>query len=187
MRSANSRYPLLHALESPADLRRLTVRQLPALATELRSFLRCNDATPAEHLPEVLAAVELAIALHYVFDTADRIVWDSGHQAWPHEVLTGRRDRLRTAGQQGGLQPFCTAIGGALGMAVAGAHLAGRQRAVAVVGDGALSAGMAFEALNHAGSLPADMLVVLNDTDPSTSGRGSALSNQLAQVLSGRI
>ena len=201
---ANSGYTLLHSLESPADLRRLTIRQLPALAAELRSFLQRNVATQAEQKPAGLATVELAIALHYVFDTpSDRIIWDSGQQAWPYKALIGWRGRLLTAGQHGGLQPFpqrdesehdafgagdcSTAIGAALGMTVAAVHLGSRQRVVAVVGNGALSAGMAFEALNHAGSLPTDLLVILNETDPSPSARSRVLSNQLAQVLAGRM
>jgi 1-deoxy-D-xylulose-5-phosphate synthase len=204
MRGATDPYSLLKSLDSPADLRRLPLSRLPALAREVRAFLGHTVATPADHLAAGFATVELAIALHYVFDTpADRIVWDSGHQAWPHKLLTGRRERLHTIGQPGGLRPFpqrgeseydafgvghcSTAIGAALGMAVAAARLGEQRRVVAVVGDGALTAGMAFEALNHGGSLPADVLVILNDNDPSAAANSSALSNRLARVLSGPV
>ena len=148
MSGAPDRYPLLTALDVPADLRRLPLTQLPTLAGEVRSFLRNNVTTRPDHLAAGLATVELAIALHYVFDTpADRVVWDSGHQAWPHKLLTGRRDRLHTIGEPGGLRPFpqrteseydafgvghCgTALGAALGMAIAaarhGEHRPGRS------------------------------------------------------------
>src|SRR5215472_18681333 len=113
MHGANDSYPLLHSLELPADLRNLTVRQLRPLAAELRSFLQRNVITPPQHLAAGLATVELAIALHYVFETpGDRLVWDGGHQAWPHQVLTGRRDRLHSLGQPGGHSS--TAIGAAI-------------------------------------------------------------------------
>jgi 1-deoxy-D-xylulose-5-phosphate synthase len=204
MSGAPDRYPLLTALDVPADLRRLPLTQLPTLAGEVRSFLRNNVTTRPDHLAAGLATVELAIALHYVFDTpADRVVWDSGHQAWPHKLLTGRRDRLHTIGEPGGLRPFpqrteseydafgvghCgTALGAALGMAIAAARHGEHRHVVAVVGDGALTAGMAFEALNHAGTLPADLLVILNDNDPTISGNSSRLSDHLARVLSGPL
>src|SRR3984957_5762323 len=164
-------YPLLGAIESPADLRALPERDLPALAQELRQFLIHTVSTRGGHFAAGLGTVELTIALHYVFNTPeDRLVWDVGHQAYPHKVLTGRRERLHTIKQRAGLAPFparserpydafgvghsSPSIGAALGMAVAAARLGTGQRAVAVIGDGAMSAGMAFEALNHAGSLP---------------------------------
>ncbi len=148
--------------------------------------------------------MELTIALHYVYDTPrDRLVWDVGHQAYPHKVLTGRRDRLHTIKQDGGLAPFptraeseydtfgvghsSTSISAALGMAVAAARAGEDRRVVAVIGDGAMTAGMAFEALNHAGSLPADLLVILNDNDMSISENVGALSNHFARALSGRV
>jgi 1-deoxy-D-xylulose-5-phosphate synthase len=198
MSSAADGYFLPNSLELPADLRAPEVANLAALATEVRALLSHNVATPPEQLAPRLAAVELAIAVHHVFDTsADQIVWDSGPQSWAHRVLTGRRERPASSARPGALQLFrddaCaegrpgTAIGTALGMAVAAARLGEERHVVAVVADRALIAGMAFEALNHAGALPADMLVILNDSDPARSGSGSALSNQLAMVLSGPL
>jgi 1-deoxy-D-xylulose-5-phosphate synthase len=197
-------YPLLDAIASPADLRQLPVAKLPEVAQELREFLIHTVSTRGGHFAAGLGAVELAVALHYVFDTPhDRLVWDVGHQAYPHKVLTGRRDRLHTIKQPGGLAPFptrsespydtfgvghsSTSISAALGMAVAASCLGEARRAVAIIGDGAMTAGMAFEALNHAGSLPADLLVVLNDNDMSISENVGALSNYFAAALSGRV
>jgi 1-deoxy-D-xylulose-5-phosphate synthase len=197
-------YPLLRTIESPADLRKLAPAKLPALATELREFLIHSVSTRGGHFAAGLGTVELTIALHYVFDTPrDRLVWDVGHQAYPHKVLTGRRDRLHTIKQDGGLAPFparaeseydtfgvghsSTSISAALGMAVAAARTGDDRRVVAIIGDGALTAGMAFEALNHAGSLPADLLVILNDNDMSISENVGALSNHFARALSGRV
>jgi 1-deoxy-D-xylulose-5-phosphate synthase len=197
-------YPLLSAIASPADLRKLPAAKLPALSKELREFLIQSVSTRGGHFAAGLGTVELTVALHYVFDTPnDRIVWDVGHQAYPHKVLTGRGDRLHTIKQRGGLAPFpsreeseydtfgvghsSTSISAALGMAVAAAQLGEERRVVAVIGDGAMTAGMAFEALNHAGSLPADLLVILNDNDMSISENVGALSNYFARVLSGRV
>ncbi|GAC1697544.1 MAG: 1-deoxy-D-xylulose-5-phosphate synthase [Steroidobacteraceae bacterium] len=197
-------YPLLRTIESPADLRKLAPAQLPALARELREFLIQSVSTRGGHFAAGLGTVELTIALHYVFDTPrDRLVWDVGHQAYPHKVLTGRRDRLHTIKQDGGLAPFpartaseydtfgvghsSTSISAALGMAVAAARSGDDRRVVAILGDGALPAGMAFEALNHAGALPADLLVILNDNDMSISENVGALSNHFARALSGRV
>ncbi|MBV9620806.1 MAG: 1-deoxy-D-xylulose-5-phosphate synthase [Gammaproteobacteria bacterium] len=204
MASAPDPYPLLSAIDSPAALRRLPVTQLPAVAHELREFLIQSVSTRGGHFAAGLGTVELTIALHYVYDTPqDRLVWDVGHQAYPHKVLTGRRDRLHTIKQDAGLAPFpsraeseydtfgvghsSTSISAALGMAVAARQLHAERRVVAVIGDGALTAGMAFEALNHAGSLPADLLVVLNDNDMSISENVGALSNHFARALSGRV
>jgi 1-deoxy-D-xylulose-5-phosphate synthase len=204
MSPAPDNYPLLYAIESPADLRRMDFGELPALAAELREFLIQSVSTRGGHFAAGLGTVELTIALHYVFDTPhDRLVWDVGHQAYPHKVLTGRRDRLHTIKQDGGLAPFpsrheseydtfgvghsSTSISAALGMAVAAARTGSDRRVVAVIGDGAMTAGMAFEALNHAGSLPADLLVILNDNDMSISENVGALSNHFARVLSGRV
>ena len=198
------KYPLLARIESPRDLKRLRLAELPKLAAELREFLIQNVATRGGHFAAGLGTVELTVALHYVYDAPeDRIVWDVGHQAYPHKVLTGRRDRLATVKQKDGLAPFparpeseydtfgvghsSTSISAALGMAVAAAQLGEKRRAVAVIGDGALTAGMAFEALNHAGSLPNDLLVILNDNDMSISENVGALSNYFARVLSGRV
>jgi len=198
-------YPLLETINSPADVRKLPQGKLPELARELREFLIHSVSTRGGHFAAGLGTVELTIALHHVFDTPhDRLVWDVGHQAYPHKVLTGRREQLHTIKQEGGLAPFpsrpeseydtfgvghsSTSISAALGMAVASAALGESRRVVAIIGDGALTAGMAFEALNHAGSLPAaDLLVILNDNDMSISENVGALSNHFARVLSGRV
>jgi 1-deoxy-D-xylulose-5-phosphate synthase len=204
MTLAPENYPLLAQIATPADLRRLPATRLPALAAELRQFLIHSVSTRGGHFAAGLGTVELTIALHYVFNTPhDRLVWDVGHQAYPHKVLTGRRERLHTIKQDGGLAPFptrseseydtfgvghsSTSISAALGMAVAAARRGEDRRAVAIIGDGAMTAGMAFEALNHAGSLPADLLVILNDNDMSISENVGALSNHFARVLSGRM
>jgi 1-deoxy-D-xylulose-5-phosphate synthase len=195
---------LLDSIDSPADLRRLPAGKLVDLASELRQFLIHSVSTRGGHFAAGLGTVELTIALHYVFNTPyDRLVWDVGHQAYPHKVLTGRRARLHTIKQDSGLAPFpsraeseydtfgvghsSTSISAALGMAVAAAQRGENRRVVAIIGDGALTAGMAFEALNHAGSLPADLLIVLNDNDMSISENVGALSNYLARALSGRM
>jgi 1-deoxy-D-xylulose-5-phosphate synthase len=195
---------LLRSIATPADLRLLPERRLKELAAELREFLVETVSTRGGHFAAGLGTVELTIALHYVYDTPhDRLVWDVGHQAYPHKVLTGRREQLHTIKQHGGLAPFplraeseydtfgvghsSTSISAALGMALAAAAKGEQRRVVAVIGDGALSAGMAFEALNHAGSLPADLLVILNDNDMSISENVGALSKYLARVLSGRF
>jgi len=197
-------YPLLETIASPADLRRLPAAKLTELAGELRQFLIHSVATRGGHFAAGLGTVELTIALHYVFNTPDdRLVWDVGHQAYPHKVLTGRRDKLHTIKQDAGLAPFptrseseydtfgvghsSTSISAALGMAVAAAQRGENRRVVAIIGDGALTAGMAFEALNHAGSLPQDLLIVLNDNDMSISENVGALSNYLARALSGKM
>jgi 1-deoxy-D-xylulose-5-phosphate synthase len=197
-------YPLLESVDSPADLRRLPPAKLAELAGELRQFLIQSVSTRGGHFAAGLGTVELTIALHYVFNTPhDRLVWDVGHQAYPHKVLTGRRTRLHTIKQHGGLAPFparseseydtfgvghsSTSISAALGMAIAAAQRGEDRRAVAIIGDGALTAGMAFEALNHAGTAPADLLIILNDNDMSISENVGALSNYLARALSGRM
>src|ERR1700730_5568522 len=197
-------YPLLETLASPADLRRLPAAKLAEVAHELRQFLIQSVSTRGGHFAAGLGTVELTIALHYVFNTPyDRLVWDVGHQAYPHKVLTGRRDRLHTIKQHQGLAPFptrseseydtfgvghsSTSISAALGMAVAAAQRGENRRGGAIIGDGALNAGMAFEALNHAGSLPTDLLIVLNDNDMSISENVGALSNYLARALSGKM
>jgi 1-deoxy-D-xylulose-5-phosphate synthase len=197
-------YPLLETIASPADLRKLAAAKLTELAQELRQFLIHSVATRGGHFAAGLGTVELTIALHYVFNTPDdRLVWDVGHQAYPHKVLTGRREQLHTIKQDAGLAPFptrseseydtfgvghsSTSISAALGMAVAAAQRGEDRKVVAIIGDGALTAGMAFEALNHAGSLPANLLIVLNDNDMSISENVGALSNYLARALSGRM
>ena len=204
MTAPSDKYPLLSSIETPADLRRLPLGKLPAVCEELRQFLIHTVSTRGGHFAAGLGTVELTIALHYVFDTPeDRLVWDVGHQAYPHKVLTGRADRLHTIKQDGGLAPFparaeseydtfgvghsSTSISAALGMAVAAAQLGIDRRVVAIIGDGAMTAGMAFEALNHAGSLPNNLLVILNDNDMSISENVGALSNHFARALSGSV
>jgi 1-deoxy-D-xylulose-5-phosphate synthase len=196
-------YPLLSKIDSPADLRRLPAAQLVPLATELRQFLVHAVSQMGGHFAAGLGTVELTVALHYVYDTPhDRLVWDVGHQAYPHKVLTGRRDLLRTIKLKDGLAPFpsrreseydtfgvghsSTSISAALGMAIAARQSGESRRVVAVIGDGAMSAGQAFEALNHAGSLDVDMLVVLNDNDMSISENVGAMSNYFARILAGK-
>ena len=204
MASTPASCPLRETINSPAELRRLPPAKLVELAGELRQFLIHSVATRGGHFAAGLGTVELTIALHYVFNTPyDRLVWDVGHQAYPHKVLTGRREQLHTIKQNEGLAPFptrteseydtfgvghsSTSISAALGMAVAAAQRGEDRRVVAIIGDGALTAGMAFEALNHAGSSPTDLLTVLNDNDMSISENVGALSNYLARALSGRM
>ena len=195
---------LLDQIDLPEDLRLLEVEQLAPLADELRQFLVESVSRTGGHLAAGLGVVELTVALHYIFDTPrDRLIWDVGHQAYPHKILTGRRERMASLRQKGGLSGFLkcseseydafgaghssTSISAALGMAIA-AKLEGIQREhIAVIGDGALSAGMAFEALNHAGALDMDLMVVLNDNDMSISRPVGAVSNYLARVLSSRF
>jgi 1-deoxy-D-xylulose-5-phosphate synthase len=201
---SSARYPRLSAIDTPEDLRKLPAEELPAVAAELRAFLIDTVSQRGGHFAAGLGTVELTLALHHVFNTPyDRLVWDVGHQAYPHKVLTGRREQLPSIKLKGGLAPFpvrseseydtfgvghsSTSISAALGMAL-GARRAGEQRrCVAVIGDGAMTAGLAFEALNHAGSLDTDLLVVLNDNDMSISENVGALSNYLAKLLTGRI
>lgn len=203
MRVAPERYRLLEGLESPADLRRVAPSRLSALARELRAYLIHEVAPCTEHLAQGLAAVELAIAAHYVFETPDDVlVCDGSHSVYPHQMLTGGRlARRHVSPPPGGRQPQPTesdsdafgtghsgrAISAALGMAVAAARRGERRRVVAIIGERALSAGMAYEALNHAGSLRLDLLVILHDHGPPISGLRGALSNQLARILSGRL
>jgi len=200
----SSKYPLLARVDDPRDLRALPEDELPALSAELRDYLIQTMGRTGGHFAANLGTVELAIALHYVFDTPrDRIVWDVGHQAYPHKILTGRRAQLDTIRQQHGLAPFpsraesefdtfgvghsSTSVSAALGMAIAAASNSEDRRVVAVIGDGAMTAGLAYEALNHAGSLNVDLLVILNDNDMSISENVGAMSNYLAKVLSGKL
>ena len=197
-------HPLLETIDSPADLRRLKRSELPRLAQELRAYLLESVARTGGHLSSNLGTVELTIALHYVFNTPqDRLVWDVGHQTYPHKILTGRRNRMHTLRQLGGLSGFprrdeseydtfgtahsSTSISAALGMALAARQKGEDRRAVAIIGDGAMSAGMAFEALNNAGVADCDLLVVLNDNDMSISPPVGALNRYLAQLMSGRF
>ena len=204
MSSASDAFPLLRTLDSPADLRAQPESQLGEICKELREYLIRSVATRGGHFAAGLGTVELTVALHYVFDTPDdRLVWDVGHQAYPHKVLTGRRDRLDTIKQSGGLAPFpsraeseydtfgvghsSTSISAALGMAVAAELTHDPRKVVAIIGDGAITAGMAWEALLNAGARRTNLLVVLNDNDMSISENVGALSNYFAKVLSGRM
>ncbi|MGC1854738.1 MAG: 1-deoxy-D-xylulose-5-phosphate synthase [Candidatus Aquirickettsiella sp.] len=195
---------ILEQINSPAQLRELTPAQLPQLATELRTFLIQTLDQCGGHFAANLGTVELTIALHYVFNTPhDHIVWDVGHQAYPHKILTGRREQLCSIRKTHGLAPFpsreeslfdsfgvghsSTSISAALGFSVAAKKNNTYQKAIAVIGDGAMTAGMAFEALNHAGDIHADLLVVLNDNDMSISNNVGALSNYFARILSSKL
>lgn len=198
------RYPLLSRIDSPADLRRLPEKELRAVADEVRAYLIETVSGIGGHFAAGLGTVELTVALHYIYNTPDdRILWDVGHQAYPHKVLTGRRDQLHTIRKFGGLAPFPrraesdydtlgvghagTAAGAALGMALAIRRLQAERKVVAIVGDGAMTAGMAFEALNHGGDVRPDMLVILNDNAMSISENVGAMVNYLSGLLSGRL
>jgi len=195
--------PLLDRADTPDGLRRLAEGELESLADELRQYLLYSVGQTGGHFGAGLGVVELTIALHYIFDTPDdRLVWDVGHQAYPHKILTGRRERMGSLRQKDGLAAFprrseseydtfgvghsSTSISAALGMAIAAKLQGSRRKAVAVIGDGALTAGMAFEALNHASDVKANMLVVLNDNDMSISKNVGGLSNYLAKIISSR-
>src|SRR4051794_25683429 len=198
-----SKTPLLDDIKTPADLRRLETRQLRQLADELRVETIDAVAATGGHLGAGLGVIELTVALHHVFNTPeDRLIWDVGHQAYPHKILTGRRDRIRSLRQGGGLSGFTkrseseydpfgaahssTSISSALGMAVA-RDLAGKSNnVVAVIGDGAMSAGMAYEAMNNAGAMNSRLIVILNDNDMSIAPPVGALSGYLARLVSGR-
>src|SRR5437868_7932280 len=201
-------YELLESISCPDDLRRLAPEQLLPLAEELRAFLLESVSRTGGHLSSNLGTVDLTIALHYVFNTPhDRLVWDVGHQTYAHKILTGRRERMGTLRQLGGVSGFprrdeseydtfgtahsSTSISAALGMAIAAKMKGEARKAVAIIGDGAMTAGMAFEALNNAG-MPhacgqADMLVILNDNDMSISPPVGALNRYLARLMSGKF
>ena len=195
-------YPLLMQINSPDDLRLLSQDKLVQVCKELRHYLLASVSRSSGHLASGLGTVELTVALHYVYSTPeDRLLWDVGHQAYPHKILTGRRDELHTIKQKEGLHPFpwreesdydhlsvghsSTSISAALGMAIASQHAHNERKVVAVIGDGAMTAGMAFEALNHAGDVRPNMLVILNDNEMSISENVGALNNHLARLLSG--
>ena len=201
--SASSKTPLLDRVRRPADLRNLSTEQLKQLAGELRAETIDAVSITGGHLGASLGVVELTVALHAVFDTPrDRLIWDVGHQAYPHKILTGRRDRIRTVRQGGGLSGFTrraeseydpfgaahssTSISAGLGMAVAGSLKGEDRKVVAVIGDGALSAGMAYEAMNNAGASRAGMIVVLNDNDMSIAPPVGAMSAYLSRLISSR-
>ena len=196
--------PLLDSIQSPADVRRLSPQQLPVLAGELRHFLIESVGKTGGHFSSNLGTVELTVALHYVFNTPhDRFVWDVGHQTYPHKILTGRRDRMGSLRQLGGVAGFprrdesefdhfgtahsSTSISAALGMAMAAKQKGEQRHSVAIIGDGAMTAGMAFEAMNNAGVSDCNMLVILNDNDMSISPPVGALNRYLAQLMSGRF
>ncbi len=200
----NETYPLLAQIDSPADLRELEAGQLPALADELRAFLIDCVSRTGGHLASGLGAVEITIALHYLFDTPhDRLIWDVGHQCYPHKILTGRRDGMSRLRQKGGLSGFpkiseseydhfgaghsSTSISAALGMAIAAESQGIERKTVAIIGDGGMTAGMAYEALNHGGALDQDLLVILNDNEMSISPNVGAMSKYLSNIWSGKI
>ncbi len=202
--SAKIYTPILDGIEKPADLRKLAESQLEPLARELRDYLLHSVSQSGGHFAASLGVTELTVALHYLFDTPeDRIVWDVGHQAYVHKMLTGRLVRLPSIRKKQGLAPFpkrdeseydsfgvghsSTSISAALGMAIAAKNQGLKRKAIAVIGDGAMTAGMAFEALNHAGGLDTDLLVVLNDNNMSISPNVGALSSRFAQIISGKI
>src|SRR5918996_577252 len=195
--------PLLDTVDVPADIRRLKTDQLRQLAEELRQETISAVSVTGGHLGAGLGVVELTVALHYVFDTpGDRLIWDVGHQAYPHKIPTGRRDRIRTLRQGGGLSGFTrraesdydpfgaahssTSISAGLGMAVARDLNGGRHNVIAVIGDGAMSAGMAYEAMNNAGAMHSRLIVILNDNDMSIAPPTGAMSSYLARLVSGR-
>jgi 1-deoxy-D-xylulose-5-phosphate synthase len=195
--------PLLDRIDLPAQLRELPADELPRLARELRAFLLWSVGQTGGHFGAGLGVLELTVALHYVFNTPfDRLLWDVGHQAYPHKILTGRKDKMGGIRRKGGLAGFpkraeseydtfgvgqsSTSISAALGMAIAARLQTSGRKSIAVIGDGAMTAGMAFEALNHAGHLHADMLVILNDNDMSISHNVGGLSNYFAKLLASR-
>ncbi len=195
---------VLNQINTPTDIRQLELSELPALCNELREFLLDSVSQSGGHLSASLGTVELTVALHYAFNTPDdKLVWDVGHQAYIHKILTGRREQLSGIRKKGGISGFpkreeshydafgtghsSTSISAALGMALAAKHQGRDQESIAVIGDGAMTAGMAYEALNHAGDLEADMLVILNDNDMSISPNVGALSKYLTRLLSGQF
>ena len=199
----SNRYPRLSRIESPTQLREFPESELVAIADELRAYLIESVASSGGHFGAGLGVVELTVALHYLFDTPnDRLVWDVGHQCYPHKILTGRRDRITTVKKKDGLAPFprrdesaydsfgvghsSTSISAALGMAIAAQRKGDARKIVAVIGDGAMTAGMAFEALNHGGDVKPDMLVILNDNQMSISENVGALTQMLARLMASR-
>lgn len=199
-----SKYPTLALANTPDELRLLPKESLSTLCDELRTYLLNSVSQSSGHLASGLGTVELTVALHYVYNTPfDQLIWDVGHQAYPHKILTGRRERMPTIRQKDGLHPFpwreeseydtlsvghsSTSISAALGMAISAQKEAKDRKVVSVIGDGAITAGMAFEAMNHAGDVMADMLVILNDNEMSISENVGALNNHLAQLLTGNF
>ena len=204
LNTTETSFPILARIDSPDDLRELDEEQLPALADELRAFLLQSLAKTGGHLASGLGSVEITIALHYLFNTPDdRLIWDVGHQCYPHKILTGRRDRMSVMRQQGGLSGFpkisespydhfgaghsSTSISAALGMAIAARAQGSDSQTVAIIGDGGMTAGMAYEALNHGGAIDTDLLVILNDNEMSISPNVGAMSKYLSGIWSGKI
>jgi 1-deoxy-D-xylulose-5-phosphate synthase len=198
-----TRYPRLARIDSPAQLREFPEGELPGIAREVREYLVESVASSGGHFGAGLGVVELTVALHYLYETpVDRLVWDVGHQCYPHKILTGRRDRITTIKKKDGLAPFprreeseydtfgvghsSTSISAALGMAIAAQRKGDERKVVAVIGDGAMTAGMAFEALNHGGDVKPDMLVILNDNQMSISENVGALTQMLARLMASR-
>jgi len=200
----NQTFPLLEQIQTPEQLRQLPEEELTQVATELRQFILESLSQTGGHLASNLGTVELTLALHYVYNTPDdRLIWDVGHQSYPHKILTGRREKMSTLRQYGGISGFpkrseseydtfgvghsSTSISAALGMALAARQQKVNRKVVAIIGDGAMTAGMAFEALNHAGDVNANLLVILNDNDMSISPNVGGLSNYLATILSSQL
>ncbi|MCD9523620.1 1-deoxy-D-xylulose-5-phosphate synthase [Photobacterium carnosum] len=199
-----SKYPHLALANTPDELRLLPAESLPQVCDELRTYLLKTVSQTSGHFASGLGTVELTVALHYVYNTPfDHVIWDVGHQAYPHKILTGRRDKMSTIRQKGGLHPFpwrdeseydvlsvghsSTSISAGLGMAIAAEKEGQGRKVVSIIGDGAITAGMAFEAMNHAGDIHSDMLVILNDNEMSISENVGGLSNHLAHLLSGNF
>ncbi|CAI2298821.1 1-deoxy-D-xylulose-5-phosphate synthase [Vibrio parahaemolyticus] len=199
-----SKYPTLALANTPEELRLLPKETLPTLCDELRTYLLNSVSQSSGHLASGLGTVELTVALHYVYNTpVDKLIWDVGHQAYPHKILTGRRDQMPTIRQKDGLHPFpwreeseydtlsvghsSTSISAGLGLAISAQKEGKGRKVISVIGDGAITAGMAFEAMNHAGDVHPDMLVILNDNEMSISENVGALNNHLAKVLSGSL
>src|SRR5690606_23129076 len=196
--------PLLDSIDSPAELRALSEKQLPELAEELRAFLLYTVGQTGGHFGAGLGVIELTLALHYVYQTPDdRLVWDVGHQTYPHKILTGRREAMGSLRQPGGISGFpkrsesefdtfgvghsSTSISAALGMALGAAARGDERRVAAVIGDGAMTAGMAFEALNHAAHTRANLLVVLNDNQMSISHNSGGLASYFAKIWASKL
>ena len=197
-------YPLLHTIDLPEDVRKLSRDQLIPLSTELREFLTHSVSLSGGHFSAGLGTVELTVALHYVYNTPqDQLVWDVGHQAYPHKILTGRKERMPTIRTKNGVSAFpkrkeseydafgvghsSTSISAALGMAIAAANKGEDSRMVAIIGDGSITGGMAFEAMNHAGSLDANLLVILNDNDMAISPNVGAMNNYFTKIISSKL
>ena len=200
----SSEYPYLANIDIPADLRKTSLEDTPHVCEDLRKYLLTSVSQSGGHFAAGLGAIELTVALHYVFNTPDdKLIWDVGHQCYPHKILTGRKLQISSIRQRDGLGPFpcqtesdydsfgvghsSTSIGAALGMAISFNLSHSNQQAVAIIGDGGLSAGMAYEALNHLGDIRANMLIILNDNEMSISPNVGAMSNYLTRMLSGRM